>query len=185
MFLRQNQIFKLLFYLIEQKNPWRVSQRSRDCLQFTVYGLRFRVSILGLKGGVVGAWDEAGTVFRDVGELPVADDAGVGVFGCQVFEQGEHRCLLSLGTGVGRAAILVETALVADANGAAVVVAGMGSTEVLWEDRYDGAVATDIIMIGGLAEASDARSNQRFHAEGPIAARGATVNHKEFHGIMF
>ena len=154
-------------------------------LQFTVYSLEFRVSTLGLKGGVVGAWDEAGTVFRDVGELPVADDAGVGVFGCQVFEQGEHRCLLSLGTGIVGTAFLVETALVADAERTTVVMAGMGSTDVLGEDRYDGAVATDIIMIGGLAEASDARGDQRFHAEGPIAARGATVNHKEFHGIMF
>ena len=115
----------------------------------------------------------------------MADDAGVGVFGCQVFEEGEHRCLLGLGTGIGRTAILVETALVADAERTTVVVTGMGSTDVLGEDRHDGTVATDIIMIGGLAEASDARGNQRFHAEGPVAARGATVNHKEFHGIMF
>ena len=115
----------------------------------------------------------------------MADDAGVGVFGCQVFEQGEHRCLLGLSTGVGRTAILVETALVANAERTTVVVTGMGSTYILGQDRYDGTVATDIIMIGGLAEASDARSNQRFHAEGPIAAGGATVNHKEFHGIMF
>jgi len=141
--------------------------------------------VFGLKGGIIGGSHEAGTGLDDMGKFVMTYDTGIGVLRDEVLEQGEHRCLLSLRTGVGRTALLVETPLVADAERTTVVMAGMGSTDVLGEDRPDGAVATDIIMIGGLAEASDARSNQRIHAEGPIAARGATVNHKEFHGIMF
>jgi len=48
-------------------------------LRFTVYSLRFRVSTLGLKGGVVGAGDEAGTGFGDVRQFTMPYDTGIGV----------------------------------------------------------------------------------------------------------
>ena len=104
------------------------------------------------------------------------NDPGIRILGRQFLEQGEHRSLLGLSPGVGRTPLLIQPTLVADTERATVVVAGMSPTDILWENGDDGAVATDIIMIGGLAEAGHASRNQVFDAERPVAAGCAAVN---------
>ena len=80
---------------------------------------------------------------------------------------------------------LIETALVADAERAAVVMAGMSATDILGENGDNGTVATDVVVIGGLAEASIACGYQGFDAEGAIAAGRAAVNDQQFDCGMF
>ena len=100
-------------------------------------------------------------------EFAVADDAGVGVFDPQIFQQLEHGSFLGLGPGVIGMAFGIEASFIADADGAAVVVAGMGPTDVLREDWYDLAIHTDVVVIGGLAEATHTGRNQGFDTERP------------------
>ena len=58
---------------------------------------------------------EAGAVLVDVGQVAVAEDPGIGVCGLQLFQQSEKGAFLPRGAGVGGVAVLVQTALVADA----------------------------------------------------------------------
>ena len=57
---------------------------------------------------------EAGAVLVDVGEVAVAEDAGIGVGLLQATEQAQKCAFLPLCTGVGSVAVLVQATLVAD-----------------------------------------------------------------------
>ena len=119
-----------------------------------------------------------------MGKFTVTHDTSIGVLLSQILEQGEHRSLLGFSTGIGRSAFLVQTALVTDAEGTTVVVTGMSTTDILRKNGDDGPVATDVIMIGGLAEAGFASRYQRFGAEGTVAARGTAVNDQQLDGVV-
>ena len=108
------------------------------------------------------------------------NDPGIRILCREFLEQGEHRGLLGLSPGVGRTPLLIQPTLVADAERATVVVAGMSPTDILRENGDDGTVTTDIIMIGRLTEAGHACSDQVVDAEGLVAARGAAVNNEQF-----
>ena len=123
--------------------------------------------MLRLEAGVIGRCDKAGTLLGDVREFAVADDAGVGVFDPQIFQQLEHGSFLGLGPGVIGMAFRVEAAFIADADGAAVVVAGMGTTDILRENRHHLTIHSDVVVIGGLAEATHTGRNQGFDTERP------------------
>ena len=114
----------------------------------------------------------------------MAHDTGIGILCRQFLEQGEHRGLLGFSPGVVGTTFLIETALVANAERTAVIMAGMNTTDILRENRDNGAVATDIIMIGGLAEAGHTSRNQVLDAERAVAAGRATVNNQQFNCIM-
>ena len=136
--------------------------------------------VFGLKGGIIGGSHEAGTGLDDMGKFVMTYDTGIGVLRDEVLEEGEHRCLLSLGPGIYSTAFLIQTAFVADAERTTVVVAGMSPTDILRENGDYVAVTTDIIMIGGLAETGHACGDQVVDAEGLVAARGAAVNNEQF-----
>ena len=74
-------------------------------------------------------------------------------------------------------ALLVQTTLITDTKRTAVVVAGMSTADILRENRDNSTVATDVIVIGGLAETGLTSRYQGFLAEGTVAASGATVNY--------
>ena len=64
-------------------------------------------------------------------------------------------------------------------------MAGMSATDILGENGDNGTVATDVVVIGGLAEASIACGYQGFDAERAIAAGGTAVNDQQFDCGMF
>ena len=111
-------------------------------------------------------------------------DTGLGIFFGKIPEQSEHRSFLGFSPSVGGSAFLVQTALITDAERTTVVVTGMNTTDILRKDGDDGSVATDVIMIGGLAEAGFASGYQRFHTEGAVTARGTAVNDQQFDCFM-
>ena len=73
----------------------------------------------------------------------------------------------------------VETSLIADADGVLVVVAGMGSDKVLMAGLVDAAITGDVIVVAGEAETGLVAGDELGDREGPVAARGATVNDDE------
>jgi hypothetical protein len=124
------------------------------------------------------------TNLGNVREFTVTDDASLRVLGGQILQQVEHGFLLGIGASIGNAAFSIDTALIADTEGTAVVVAGMSPTDVLGENGYYLAIHTDIIMIGGLAEAGIARGDEGFDTERSSNLSGAAVNDEEFHCIV-
>ena len=60
--------------------------------------------------------------------------------------------LLQFGAGVGCDALLVETAFVADGDGAVVEAYGMYALDTLGENWDDCAVALHVIVVRGLAK---------------------------------
>ena len=123
-----------------------------------------------MKRGILLRGEIAGTILGYVREFTMAHDTGIRILCRQFLEQGKHGSLLGVSTSVARTTFLIETTFITDAERALVVVDGMSTTDILWENRDNGAIATDVVMIGGLAEASHASCDQAFDAERAIAA---------------
>ena len=102
-------------------------------------------------------------------------NAGIGILCRQFLEQGVHRSFLGFSPGIVGPAFLIKTAFVANAKRATIVVAGMSTTDILWKNRDDGTIATDVVVIGGLAEAGDASRNQALDTERAVAAGRRTM----------
>ena len=134
---------------------------------------------MGLQVGILGLGIEAGTFLADVGEVAVAEDLGIGIVDFQGPEQGIEGGLLFEGTGVLGTSLGVESSLVADADAVLVVVAGMGTGEVLMTGLVELSVPGDVIVVAGEAETGLVAGDELGDREGPVAARGATVNDDE------
>ena len=83
----------------------------------------------------------------DALQFAVADDLGIGIVLLQGAEQREESFFLSRSAGVGGAAFLVETALVADTDGMGVVVAGMGADHLFGAAEVQLSVAGDVVVV--------------------------------------
>ncbi len=97
---------------------------------------------------------EGGTVFVDTFQLAVTDDLGIRIVHLQRPEQVEHRGLLGRSTRIGGSASLVETALVADANGMGIVVAGMGPDHLLGPAEVQLSVTGDVVVVAAALPAT-------------------------------
>ena len=124
---------------------------------------------------------EAGTVLVDIGEVAVAQDDGLGVVLAQRAQQGMQGGLLLGGAGVLGTAVLVQSALVADANRVLVVVAGMGTGEVLVARLVQLAVTLDVVVVAGEAEAGVVAGDERRHGEVLRFARCTAVNNYQIY----
>ena len=72
-------------------------------------------------------WQETGTSLVNAFQFAVAEDYCIGVVFFQRSQQGYHRVALGWCTGVGCMTFLVEAALIANADGVGIVVAGMSA----------------------------------------------------------
>jgi hypothetical protein len=122
-------------------------------LQYEVATAALLVLLLRLQVVVLGLGIEAGTGLADVGEVAMAEDAGIGVVGLERLQQVPEGGFLCRCTGVAGVAFRGETSLIADAKGVLVVVAGMGAGEILMTSLIDMAIASDVVMVTGEPEA--------------------------------
>ena len=81
----------------------------------------------GLQSRILCEGIEAGAVLVDVGEVAMAEDAGIGVGLLQATEQAQQGALLLQCAGVGGVAVLVVATFVADAQRMAVEACSMGT----------------------------------------------------------
>lgn len=128
---------------------------------------------------------EAGTVLTDARKVAMTENLGIRIVLLQGTEKGNESGLLFGSTGVGRIAMGVETSLIADADGVLVVMPGMGADEVFMTRLIHLTVPGDVIVIGGEAEASLVTGDELGDREGPVAARGATVDDDEINASHF
>ena len=101
----------------------------------------------------------------DIGEVAVAQDDGLGVVLAQRAQQGVQGGFLLGGAGVLGTAVLVQSALVADADAVLVVVLGMGAGEVLVARLEQLAVTLDVVVVAGEAEAGVVAGDERRHGK--------------------
>ena len=88
---------------------------------------------------------------------------------------------LGRSTGIGRIATLVETALVADADGASVVASGMCTSHLLRPADVQLTVAGDVIVVAAAAESTSPVAGLEFlHGKRMVTTCGRTMNDNEF-----
>lgn len=112
----------------------------------------------------------------DVGKVTVTENLSVRIVLLQAAQQGDEGCLLLLGAGVGRTALLIQASLIADADGVLVVVAGMGTGKVLMTRLVQLTAAGDVVMVAGETETSSMAGDEGGDRETAVAAGGAAVN---------
>ena len=140
---------------------------------------------IGLQGGILDAGGKAGALLGDVGQLTVADDAGIGVLGGEFLQQLVEGVLLGLSAGVGRMALLIETALIDNTEGTVVVMAGMDALDGLGQQGNDTAIVADIVVVGALAILGLAAGNEILYAEGLVAGIGHAMDDEELDGLQW
>ena len=118
-------------------------------------------------------------------QLAVAEDAGIGIVGSEVFQQLVEGVLLGVGTGVGSNALLIQSTLIDDAQTTVVVVTGMDALDTLGQQGDNISVTTDIVMIAALTIFGLTAGYQILDAEGAVALVGHAVDDEQLHGVMF
>ena len=119
---------------------------------------------------------EAGAVLVDVGEVTVTEDDCLGVIDAERLEQGMQGGFLLLGARVFGTALGIQSALVADADGVLVVVAGVGADEVLVARLVDLAVAGDVVVVAGESVPAVVAGDERRHRERLVLPRRTAVD---------
>ena len=119
---------------------------------------------------------EAGAVLVDVGEVAMAEDAGIGVGLLQATEQAQQGAFLAGCAGVGGVAVLVEASFVADAERVLVVAYGVGAHQLFVARLVGPAVAGDVVMVARESESFRVTADEGCHGKVLIRARGRTVN---------
>lgn len=107
-------------------------------------GVSQRIITLRLKVGIL-AHVEAGASL--VAEGVVTYDKSIGIVFLQVFQQLAHRLFLFWSTGVGRLAVSIQSAFIADADGVLVVLVAVCSHHLQWATVLHRAVTTYHIVI--------------------------------------
>ena len=109
---------------------------------------------------------EARTLLANAGEVTMAEDGGIGIVEAEAMEKFLHRHLLSEGTSVGRFAVGIESALIADADAVGIVVSGMSANLSLRSARVEGAVLGDIVVVAdGFETSCEVAGFQVFYRE--------------------
>ena len=97
---------------------------------------------------------KVGTALSDPWEVSVADDFGIGIVEAEALQKLYHRALLGFGSGIGRIAVGIQTALVTDSYRVGVVMLGMGTDHLLGTAWVDFAILGDVVVITGGLETS-------------------------------
>ena len=84
----------------------------------------------------------------------MADDFGFWIVQAEAFQKLYHRALLGFGSGIGRIAVGIQTALVTDSYRVGVVMLGMGTDHLLGTAWVDFAILGDVVVVTGGGEAS-------------------------------
>ena len=133
----------------------------------------------GLEARIFREGIEAGAVLVDVGEVAMAEDAGIGVGLLQATEQTQQGAFLAGRAGVGGVAMLVEATFVADAERVLVVAYGVGAHQLFVARLVGPAVACDVVVVARESESFRVTADEGCHGKVLVRARGRTMNHNQ------
>ena len=121
---------------------------------------------------------EARAFLAHAGEVTMAEDGGIGIVEAEAMEEFLHRHLLSEGTSVGRFAVGIESALIADADAVGVVVSGVGADLSLWAARVEGTILGDVVVVAdGFETSCEVAGFQGFDCEVLCHTRGTAMQY--------
>ena len=108
----------------------------------------------------------------------MTEDGGIGVVEAEAAEEFLHRYLLCEGTGVGRFAVGIKSALIADGDAVGVVVSGVGADLSLWAARVEGTILGDVVVIAdGFETSGEVAGFQGFDCEVLCHTRGTAMQY--------
>ena len=121
---------------------------------------------------------EAWTLLANAGEVTMTEDGGIGVVEAEALEEFLHRYLLGEGTGVGRFAVGIESALIADGDAVGVVVSGVSSDLSLRAARVEGTILGDVVVVAdGFETSCEVAGFQGFDCEVLCHTRGTAMQY--------
>ena len=113
-------------------------------------------------------------------ELAVSLNPGIGIVRLQLPEQVEQRAFLRIGACIGRDTILVESALITDADAFIIPTGGMGSNLMNRTTNMHLAITGDVEMITDIGKAPcQMTAAKRLHRKMAVTARSAAMNYQE------
>ncbi len=112
----------------------------------------------------------------DVGEVAMAEDAGIGVGLLQATEQAQQDAFLAGRAGVGGVAVFVEATFITDAERVLIVAYGVGAHQLFVARLVGPAVAGDVVMVARESEPFRVTADEGCHGKVLVRARGRTVN---------
>ena len=107
----------------------------------------------GLEARILCDGIEAGAVLVDVGEVAMAEDAGIRMDFLQATEQAQQGTFLGFGASVGGMAVLVKATFVTDTEAVLVVAFGMGTYQLFMARLVGLAIAGDVVVVARKTEA--------------------------------
>ena len=108
----------------------------------------------------------------------MTEDGGIGVVEAEALEEFLHRYLLCEGTGVGRFAIGIESALIADGDAVGVVVSDVSTDLSLWAARVEGTILGDVVVVAdGFETSCEVAGFQGFDCEVLCHTRGTAMQY--------
>ena len=109
---------------------------------------------------------EARAFLAHAREVTMAEDLGVRIVGAEALEEFLQRDVLCLGTSVGRFAVGIKSALIADADAVGIVVSGVSANLSLRSARVEGAVLGDVVVVAdGFETSCEVAGFQVFYRE--------------------
>ena len=112
----------------------------------------------------------------DVGEVAVAEDAGIGMGFLQAVKQTQQSAFLAGRAGVGSITVFVQAAFVADTERVLVVAGGMGAHQLLMTRLVGLAVTGDVVVVARESEPFRVTADEGCHGKVLVRARGRTVD---------
>ena len=107
----------------------------------------------------------------------MADNLSIGIVLFQRDKQRVESELLGWCPGVGGAALLIETALVADADGVGVIMPGVGADHLFRTTEVQLSVAGDVVMVAAALPAFGfVHLVELLHGDVLVGPRGRAVN---------
>lgn len=114
--------------------------------------------------------------------MPVSQNFGTRIIPFQLPEQVEQRALLRVCTGIGGHTILIEPALITDADALVVPTGGMSANLMDGAANMHFAIAGDVKMISDAGKAPCQMTAAKcFHGEVTVATRSTAMNYQEVH----
>ena len=134
---------------------------------------------LGLEARILRKSIEAGASLVDVGEVAMAEDAGIGMGLLQATEQAQQGAFLAGRAGVGGIAVLVEAAFVTDAERVLVVAYGVGAHQLFVARLVGPSVTGDVVVVARESEPFRVTADEGCHGKVLVRARGRTVHNDQ------
>ena len=121
---------------------------------------------------------EARAFLAHAREVTMAEDLGVRIVGAEALEEFLQRDVLCLGTGVGRFAVGIKSALIADGDAVGVVVSGVSSDLSLRAARVEGTILGDVVVVAdGFETSCEVAGFQGFDCEVLCHTRGTAMQY--------